>query len=169
MRRVAKSISANLFSSHTLPPTQTVAAVHQLLQKGQSDFGSGQRRASGVPRPGNKNGKHWLDRFSRVEKWLDGANRRWWLRSLLVSQRCRELVQLQGRETFIKNSVQNEFSALMAKHADSSVESRSRIHLAVACLVLSTHKALLPFVRDERVVMEIIQEHMGVHAHKILM
>jgi len=112
---------------------------------------------------------HWLDRFTGVRDWLEDANRRWWLRGL-VQARCKQHHQLEGREAVIRDAVQAEFSRLMDRHRGLVVDSRSRVHCQVACLALATHKALLlPYLRDEELVLDIIKEHMGSHTDPALM
>ena len=113
-------------------------------------------------------GDHWLDRFQGVRDWLEDSNRRWWIKGL-AEARCKQHHQLEGREVFLQAAVQREYAALVAKHAAAAVDSRGRTHLAVACLALATHKALLPFIRDEDEVLQIISEHMGAHTAPALM
>lgn len=103
---------------------------------------------------------HWLDRIPALRDWLDEQNRRWWIQGL-VTARCRQHHQLEGRQELLQHSVQTEFARLRAKHKDRIVDSRSQTHLTTGCLALATHKTLLPFLRDETLVLDIIREHMG--------
>lgn len=104
---------------------------------------------------------HWLDRFEGIRDWLDAANRRFWLNGV-IKGRTAVTPQLQGRETLLREVLEREYAKLWKKYSLKEVaDSRSRIHCANACLAVATHRALLPFLRDERQVLEAIEEHMG--------
>lgn len=49
-----------------------------------------------------------------------------------------------------------------------AVDERAETHLQVAALALASHKALLPYLRDEGEVLQIIQEHMGGRTQALL-
>ena len=105
---------------------------------------------------------HWIDRFSGLRDWLEAANRRWWIKGL-IEARCKQHHQLEGRELMLRQALECEYDRLFKRHADMIIDSRARTHLSSACLALATHKTLLPFLRDEEEVMEIIKDHMGAH------
>ncbi|KAL4513196.1 hypothetical protein Ndes2437B_g09181 [Nannochloris sp. 'desiccata'] len=105
---------------------------------------------------------HWIDRFSGLRDWLEGANRRWWIKGL-VEARCKQHHQLEGRELMLRSALESEYDRLYNRHSDMIVDTRAKTHLSVACLALATHKTLLSFLRDEEAVMEIIRDHMGAH------
>ncbi|PRW58067.1 2-amino-thiazoline-4-carboxylic acid hydrolase [Chlorella sorokiniana] len=56
----------------------------------------------------------------------------------------------------------------MQRFAGSAVDERAETHLQVAALVLASHTALLPWLRDEQEVLKIIGEHMGGRTHALL-
>ncbi|KAL4434110.1 hypothetical protein ABPG75_000551 [Micractinium tetrahymenae] len=104
--------------------------------------------------------KHWLDRhLPGLRLWLEDKNRHWWIKGVVV--RCRQHHQLQGREPEVRQAIEAAYQAALQRHQAAAVDERAETHVQVACLVLSTHKALLPWLRDEREVLKIIGEHMG--------
>ena len=67
-------------------------------------------------------------------------------------RRCRQYPQLAGRDEVLRAAIESEFQALHARLAPRFLsDERSVTHLDIACLALATHKALLPFLRDEQV------------------
>jgi hypothetical protein len=115
-------------------------------------------------------GAHWLDRFPQARDWLEDANRRWWMDGLVAS-RCRQHHQLSGREAELRAALERQYGLLMARHgplAAAAADSRTRTHVQVACLALATHAALLPWLRDEREVLEIVRAHMGAQTAPLL-
>lgn len=54
------------------------------------------------------------------------------------------------------------------KRRAHAVPAALQTHLQVACLALASHKALLPYLRDEGEVLKIISEHMGAHTSPVL-
>ena len=109
------------------------------------------------------NHRHWLDRFSSLRDWLDTANRRYWFHAV-IRGRTAVTPQLEGREEILQSVLEREYQRLWERHAPKEVmDSRSKIHCANACLAVATHRALLPFLRDERQVLEAINAHMGAH------
>lgn len=104
--------------------------------------------------------KHWLDRhLPGLRLWLEDKNRYWWIKGVVV--RCREHHQLEGREQEVRQAIERAYQAALLRHQAAAVDERAETHVQVACLVLATHKALLPWLRDEREVLKIIGEHMG--------
>lgn len=103
---------------------------------------------------------HWLDRYESLQTWLHMNTTRWWIQGL-VNARCRDNHELQGREVELKRALEEEYRKNVKKHSSKFSDSRSRLHVSVASLVLSTHKCLMAYLRDEARVMKIISEHMG--------
>ncbi|KAL4446779.1 hypothetical protein ABPG77_008023 [Micractinium sp. CCAP 211/92] len=109
--------------------------------------------------------KHWLDRhLPGLRLWLEDKNRFWWIKGVVV--RCREHHQLEGREQEVRQAIEAAYQAALLRHQAAAVDERAETH--VACLVLATHKALLPWLRDEREVLKIIAEHMGGRTSSLL-
>jgi len=101
---------------------------------------------------------------------LERTMRMWWFKSL-VESRCRPGSDLEGVDKVaLRQSLEDSFQGYMKKYGASS-ESRTKIHVSCACLVLATHASLSPVVRghnaDERI-MEIIQEHHGSKSKPLL-
>lgn len=74
---------------------------------------------------------------------------------------CRAFPELAGRGELLERVVKQEYDRLKAQYAALAVDNRSQTHLHLACLALATHKALLPFLRDDAHVVELIGEHLG--------
>eukprot|EP00887_Chlorella_sp_A99_P003566 scaffold7.g3566.t1 len=53
-------------------------------------------------------------------------------------------------------------------HAHRAVDARAETHLQVAALALTTHRALLPFLRDEAQVLDCIREQAGARTSAVL-
>lgn len=110
---------------------------------------------------------HWLDRVPAVRDWLDSQARDWWVKGV-VAGRCREYRQLQGHEQLLQGRITAEYENIKASHAHRVVDTRSQTHISLASLVLATHKTLLPFLKDEQQVQNIITEHMGARTTPLL-
>jgi hypothetical protein len=75
---------------------------------------------------------------------------------------CRQYHQLEGREQQLRSLIEHGYVASMQQYSRQyAVDERAETHLQVAALALATHKALLPFLRDEQEVLRIVREHMG--------
>ncbi|KAI3434816.1 hypothetical protein D9Q98_002873 [Chlorella vulgaris] len=105
---------------------------------------------------------HWLDRrFPGIRLWLEDKNREWWIKGL-VQARCKQYHQLERREQQLRSLIEHGYVASMQQYSRQyAVDERAETHLQVAALALATHKALLPFLRDEQEVLRIVREHMG--------
>lgn len=103
---------------------------------------------------------------------LEKTMRMWWFKSL-VESRCRPGSELEGvldREA-LRQDLENSYQGYMKKYGDVSLDSRRKMHVSCACLVLATHASLSPLVRghnaDERI-LSIIQEHHGSKSKPLL-
>jgi hypothetical protein len=67
----------------------------------------------------------------------------------------RQYHQLEGREQELQDLIEREYARALAQHAAAAVDERAETHLQVAALVLASHKALLPFLRDEAEVLQV--------------
>ena len=68
---------------------------------------------------------------------------------------CRQYHQLEGREAELRRFIETEYQAALQRHAGRAVDERAETHLQVAALALASHKALLPFLRDEGEVLQV--------------
>ena len=104
---------------------------------------------------------HWLDRFEHIQQGLEKMMRTWWIKGL-VESRCKTEPLLQDHEALLKNTVEKRYQEYLTKYAHvAAIDSRARVHVSSASLVLATHAALSPFLRDEQKILEIIKEHHG--------
>lgn len=104
---------------------------------------------------------HWLDRYAPgARHWLEDKNRTWWIKGL-VAGRCKQFHQLAGWELELRAAIEAAYQAAMLRHAAAAVDERAETHVQAACLALATHKVLLPYLRDEAEVLQIVREHMG--------
>lgn len=104
---------------------------------------------------------HWLDRFEKVQHALEDLTRRWWIKGL-VESRCKTRPELAGHSALIRRKLEEEYQRykyVYKEYADA--DSRSRLHVSVASLILATHSCLTPFIRNEQEVVDIIREHSG--------
>lgn len=111
----------------------------------------------------DKNKSHWLDRVfhGALRDYLENAMRQWWIHGL-VTDRCRSYKELQGVEKkWLKEALERRFQMYQDKYADRVVDSRSRLHVSIASLVLASKACLKPFLKDDSLLEEIISEHMG--------
>lgn len=84
------------------------------------------------------------------------------------SAECFEVPLLLLFFVLLQVAIEVEFERVVAQHAALAGDSRTRTALQVAALALATHKALLPWLSDERVVLEIVKDHMGAHTNPFL-
>eukprot|EP00889_Picochlorum_renovo_P004455 jgi/Picre1/31485/NNA_006837.t1 len=107
-------------------------------------------------------GSHWLDRFEKVQHALEDMTRTWWIKGL-VESRCKTRPELAGHSGLIRRKLEEEYQTNMRTHCQeySDGDSRSRLHVSVASLILATHSCLTPFIRNEQEVVDIIREHGG--------
>ena len=63
----------------------------------------------------------------------------------------RQHLELQGREQFLGQLIEDAYQQQLAQHAQRVTDERSQTHLQVACLVLATAKALRPWIRNDEV------------------
>ena len=104
---------------------------------------------------------HWLDRFEHIQQGLERMMRTWWIKGV-VESRCKTEPLLQGHEALLKNNMEKRYQEYLIKYSHlASIDSRARVHVSSASLVLATHAALSPFLRDENKILEIIKEHHG--------
>ncbi|KAK9814310.1 hypothetical protein WJX72_003775 [[Myrmecia] bisecta] len=75
--------------------------------------------------------------------------------------RCRQRMELQGREQYLGQLIEHAYQEQLAQHADKVTDERSQTHLQVACLVLATAEVLRPWIRNDKELMSIISAHMG--------
>lgn len=68
---------------------------------------------------------------------------------------ARQYHQLEGREQELRALIEREYTRALAEHSAAAVDERAQTHLQVAALVLASHKALLPFLRDEAEVLQV--------------
>ena len=76
--------------------------------------------------------------------------------------------ELEGHGPLLEQVILKEYDRLQDAYRDRVVDSRSSTHLHLACMALATRKALLPFLRDEAAVGELIGEHLGQSSHAAL-
>lgn len=109
-------------------------------------------------------GSHWLDRFEKVQHALEDMTRTWWIKGL-VESRCKTRPELAGHSGLIRRKLEEEYQTYMRTHGEeyehADGDSRSRLHVSVASLILATHSCLTPFIRNEQEVVDIIREHGG--------
>lgn len=136
----------------------------QIRRYSQDDSSESSREASPARLAhSDKNASHWLDRLfhGALRDYLEDAMRRWWIHGL-VTERCNSYKELQGIETkWLKEALERQFQMYLDKYADRVVDSRSRLHVSVASLVLASNACLKPFLKDEYLIKKIISEHMG--------
>ena len=111
----------------------------------------------------DKNASHWLDHLfhGALRDYLEDAMRRWWIHGL-ITDRCNSYKELQGIETqWLKEALERQFHKYQDKYADRVVDSRSRLHVSIASLVLASNACLKPFLKDDSLIEKIISEHMG--------
>lgn len=124
----------------------------------------GDGRAFSWTRPaaekGRKTSQHWLDRFEKIQHALEDMTRTWWIKGL-VESRCETRPELAGHAALVRRKMEDEYQEYMRAFADECVDSRSRLHVSVASLVLATHSCLTPFIRNEQEVVDMIREHSG--------
>ena len=107
-----------------------------------------------------EHGSHWLDRFEKVQDALENMTRTWWIKGL-VESRCKTRPELAGHSALIRRKLEEEYQANMRTYAEEYGDSRSRLHVSVASLILATHSCLTPFIRNEEEIVDIIREHGG--------
>ena len=93
--------------------------------------------------------KQWLDN-QVVEAWLKG-----------LQDRCHVHPALKDKQDDILPAVRRECAAVMERHGERKTDGRSETHLQVASVVLASHKVLLPYVRNEGEVLEMLREQNG--------
>jgi hypothetical protein len=145
-----------------LKPLQNLSRVCDIAPTSQG------RVAFTSTQPLRNDSQHWLDRFTGLRDWLDAANRRWWIHSVCKA-RCAQHQELHGHRALISQALHDHYDRLWERHEHVITDSRSRVHLASACLAAATHRALLPFLRDEREVLKAVREHMGARTDPLLM
>jgi hypothetical protein len=94
-----------------------------------------------------------------VKKWIDNQILEAWVKGL--QDRCHVHVALQGKQDEILSALRKECATLTERHAHRRTDSRSETHIQVASLVLATHKVLLPYVRNEGEVIDMLREQNG--------
>lgn len=57
--------------------------------------------------------------------------------------------------------LEQAYQQFYARHEHRVSDERSQTHLQVACLVLATYKTLLPWVKNQQEIADIIRAHMG--------
>ena len=67
----------------------------------------------------------------------------------------RQYHQLEGREAELRRFIETEYQAALQRHAGRAVDERAETHLQVAALALASHKALLPYLRNEGEVLQV--------------
>lgn len=123
------------------------------------------QRSKAFSTTGTKNNapRHWLDTFDGLNDKLESTMRKWWFKSL-VESRCRPGCDLEGVDQMtLRASLEESYQSFMNKYGNSS-DSRTKMHVSCACLILATHASLSLVLHgphaDSRIV-EIIQEHHG--------
>lgn len=114
--------------------------------------------------------RHWLDAFDGLHEMLEKSMRTWWFKGL-VESRCRSGSDLEGVDkAALRLSLEDSYQGYMKKYG-TSLDSRTKMHVSCACLVMATHATLASVVcghdADERI-LEIIQEHHGSKSKPLL-
>jgi hypothetical protein len=78
-----------------------------------------------------------------------------------VQDRCRSHISLKDREEDILKAMQREASAVTERYQHLETDSRSRTNIQIAAQTLATHKVLLPYVKNENEVMQMLKEQNG--------
>jgi hypothetical protein len=94
-----------------------------------------------------------------LKQWLDNQVFVAWNKGL--QDRCHMHPALKEKQDTILPALKQEYSAILERHADKKSDSRSETHLQVASLVLATHKVLLPYIKNEGEVIEMLREQNG--------
>jgi hypothetical protein len=97
-----------------------------------------------------------------VKRWLDSQVLVAWCKGL--QDRCHMHQALKDKQDIIIPALKREYGEVLERHADKKTDSRSETHLKVASLVLATHKVLLPYIRKEIDVIEMLREQNGAKA-----
>lgn len=82
-----------------------------------------------------------------------------WTKS--VQDRCRTHPSLKDREEDILNAMQREVNTVTERYQHLETDSRSHTNIQIAAQTLATHKVLLPYVRNENEVMQMLKEQNG--------
>jgi hypothetical protein len=94
-----------------------------------------------------------------VKGWIDKQVHWGWTKSL--QDRCKQHPALKGNEFEILNAVQREYDAVVSRYKELETDSRSHTNIQIAAQTLATHKVLLPYVRNENDVIEMLIEQNG--------
>jgi hypothetical protein len=94
-----------------------------------------------------------------VKSWIDRQVHWGWMKS--VQDRCRTHPSLKNREEEIMNAMQREVSSVTERYQHLETDSRSHTNIQIAAQTLATHKVLLPYVRNENEVMQMLREQNG--------
>ena len=78
-----------------------------------------------------------------------------------MQDRCRTHPSLKDREDDILNAMQREVSTITDRYQHLETDSRSHTNIQIAAQTLATHKVLLPYVRNENEVMQMLKEQNG--------
>uniref|UniRef100_A0A061RXE9 L-2-amino-thiazoline-4-carboxylic acid hydrolase n=1 Tax=Tetraselmis sp. GSL018 TaxID=582737 RepID=A0A061RXE9_9CHLO len=101
--------------------------------------------------------KHWTD--GRLREFLEEQSKKLWLKG--VSERIRAYNLPDETQAGIVDLIGSHLGGFLEKHRHRITDERSSTHLQTAGLVWATHKALLPFVRNEEEVIELLKGQMG--------
>lgn len=105
--------------------------------------------------PDNKS--HWAD--GKVSQVLQDQNRKLWFRG--IQERLRGYNIAEDTKNNIHSYLDTAFLENVEKYRHLARDDRSSVHLQTACLVLATHQVLLPFLRNEEEVMDLLRGQLG--------
>lgn len=94
-----------------------------------------------------------------MKKWVDDQVSWGWKKS--IEDRCKQHPALQGKQDDILPALERELSVLKQRYSHLDTDSRSHTNVLVACMTLATHKVLLPYVRNEPELLQMLLEQNG--------
>lgn len=94
-----------------------------------------------------------------MKKWVDDQVSWGWKKS--IEDRCKQHPALQGKQDDILPALERELSALRERYSHLDTDSRSHTNVLIASMTLATHKVLLPYVRNEPELLQMLLEQNG--------
>lgn len=95
-----------------------------------------------------------------AKRWIDSQLMESWVKA--VQDRTHMHAPLHGKQDEVLPALRRECAAAAERHAERATsDGRSHTHVAVAGMVLGTHKVLRAYVRNDAEVIEMLCEQTG--------
>lgn len=94
-----------------------------------------------------------------MKKWVDDQVSWGWKKS--IEDRCKQHPALQGKQDDILPALDRELEMLRDRYSHLDTDSRSHTNVMIASMTLATHKVLLPYIRNEPELLQMLREQNG--------